>query len=173
MRSPAIYLGKTNLQIMFDTVWFMFHWDEHVPLIPKVRYNGKCAYPRPGFYASVSFLGFSLALLYLPYFRCTGVPETGMYKTITVTKSDIEKGERGERRKCPVALALQRELKDPSIIVGSNGPETAMVTNEDMVFDGKWITLPGPIAEAIHNYDAGAEFEPTTFQILWPGKISW
>ncbi len=68
---------------------------------------------------------------------------------IKVTQDDIDKGEAGNLRACPIALAAKRALKN--IAHG----EEIRVSSDTMYFLNKYVELPREAQLFIVNFDGG------------------
>jgi len=72
---------------------------------------------------------------------------------ISVTEEHIEAGKRGSPSFCPVALAVQEELKDDTIVVGFLGIHQK----------GKFSPFGHEVRKFIHKFDEKKEVKPFTF----------
>ena len=81
-------------------------------------------------------------------------------KTVKVTKRDIQRGERINSRKCPVALALRR-LTTRDIWVGIS-------TIWERGFKRKEVKLPKAAQVFIERFDDERAVKPFTFKITLP-----
>lgn len=79
---------------------------------------------------------------------------------ISVTKTDIAKGDPGDCFSCPIALALQR--KASKVVVGS--------THADFKWKGRKysdICLPREAVKFIGEFDSGESVKPFTFDLTF------
>lgn len=92
-----------------------------------------------------------------------------MKLVINVTQEDIEKGERGECARCPVARALQRATGDPiaDVIPGEHRGLSARF-HATSVTPAKRHPLPDAVVDWIGKYDGAVGDEPVkpfTFEL--------
>jgi hypothetical protein len=78
---------------------------------------------------------------------------------IEVTKKDIENGKRQIASKCPVALAVKRDAKSNSVIVGLG---IVMFRKNT-----KWTSLPldAKVCSFIKKFDSGHKVKPFKFTL--------
>jgi hypothetical protein len=79
--------------------------------------------------------------------------------TIDVTQEDIDKGERGDACKCPIALACHRILKEGVWVC----EDLMSISGED-----EDVVLPDEAQDFIKRFDYGHSPEPFTFTIQIP-----
>jgi hypothetical protein len=81
-------------------------------------------------------------------------------KTIHVTQEDIDKGIRGDCKRCPVARAIERELPSASDIE-VHGYIIAFW------YDGEYIQIKGSgeLARFVYEFDDGKKLKPFEFTL--------
>ena len=98
-------------------------------------------------------------------------------RTYKVKKKDIKNGKRGYCKKCPVALAIQRQMPfDWEVSVGSfMGASIIFYNREDA---GKGLNArriglqtPTTVSQFISAFDEGLPVEPFEFELPDLGKI--
>ncbi len=82
--------------------------------------------------------------------------------TITVTREDIDNGQRRDPEDCPVARALRRAGVSHSGVMG------AAITFTDHQQHTTLLLLPGQVQEWIAMFDQGATVGPFEFELALP-----
>lgn len=81
---------------------------------------------------------------------------------IEVTARDLAEGSPCHAYRCAVALAVRRALPD----VGMVG-----VGTEQVLLDGRVVSLPFDAGEAIAAFDRGERVEPFAFDLAYEGEV--
>lgn len=83
--------------------------------------------------------------------------------TINVTQEDIDRGERGQCRTCPIAKAVIRELDEtdvyvigPYLVIGIHGPTRLT------------IDLPDAVTRFVEDFDSEDSVAPFSFELEVP-----
>ncbi len=87
---------------------------------------------------------------------------------VEVTFDDVAKGERGDCRYCPIALALERVLTERALFVVDG--RTISWAGPTVGAHG-YVDLPESAREFIYVFDGAGDVEPFEFEIELPDKL--
>ena len=84
---------------------------------------------------------------------------------IRVTEQDIENGQKGSCRKCPVALALRKHYPDNDLLVGAHDVDIYL---DGVAFSSNNLVtykFPSEVTQFIGDFDDGKPVSPIEFVI--------